>query len=37
MGQKLSKKFKINEQTRLHTFFLNPYENERFTRCPKMW
>jgi uncharacterized C2H2 Zn-finger protein len=30
-----SKKFKINEKTRLHTFFLNPYSDERFTRCPK--
>jgi len=35
MNQKPSKKFKINEQTRLHTFFLNPYKNERFTRCPQ--
>jgi hypothetical protein len=29
------RKYKINEQTRRHTFFLNPYPNERFTRCPK--
>jgi uncharacterized C2H2 Zn-finger protein len=29
------KKHKINQQTRLHTFFLNPYSDQRFTRCPK--
>lgn len=29
------KKFKINEQTRQHTFFLNPYQDDRFTRCPQ--
>jgi hypothetical protein len=33
--QKRKKKRLLDKQPRLHTFFLNPYTNARFTRCPQ--
>jgi hypothetical protein len=29
------KRTQLGKLSRKHTFFLNPYENARFTRCPK--
>lgn len=35
MTSKPPKKYKINQETRRYNFFLNPYTDARFTRCPQ--